>query len=48
MGIQIETGARGLTDPELQKVIQDAVPAQPLESNRKMNYFVKPRGRRLS
>ncbi|MBE9533084.1 MAG: methane monooxygenase [Proteobacteria bacterium] len=48
MGIQIETGQRGLTDPELQKVIQDAVPDEPLETNRKMNYFVKPRGRRLS
>ena len=28
MGIQIEVGQRGLTDPEMQKVIADAVPDQ--------------------
>ena len=48
MAIQIEVGQRGLTDPDLQQVIADAVPDKPMETNRKMNYFVKPRGRRLS
>lgn len=48
MSIQVKQGARGLTDPEMVKVILDAVPDQPLEPNHKMNYFVKPRGRRLS
>ncbi len=48
MSIQIQPGKRGLTDPEIAQVILDAIPDQPLETNRKMNYFVKPRGRRLS
>ncbi|TAN65935.1 MAG: methane monooxygenase [Methylobacter sp.] len=48
MSIQVETGKRGLTDPAMAKVIADAVPAQPLDTQNKMNYFVKPRGRRLT
>jgi methane monooxygenase component A beta chain len=48
MSIQIQQGKRGLTDPETAKVILDAIPDQPLDTQRKMNYFVKPRGRRLS
>ncbi len=48
MSVQIQQGSRGLTDPKLAQVILDAIPDQPLETNRKMNYFVKPRGRRLS
>jgi len=48
MSIQVETGKRGLTDPAMAKIIADAVPAQPLDTQNKMNYFVKPRGRRLT
>jgi methane monooxygenase component A beta chain len=48
MGVQVESGKRGLTDPRMAQVIADAVPDKPLDSNNKMNYFVKPRGRRLS
>ncbi|MDD4913947.1 MAG: methane monooxygenase [Methylococcales bacterium] len=48
MSIQIQQGKRGLTDPDTARVILDAIPAEALDSQRKMNYFVKPRGRRLS
>ncbi len=48
MSVQVQQGKRGLTDPEMVKVILDAIPDQPLDTQRKMNYFVKPRGRRLS
>lgn len=48
MSVQVQQGKRGLTDPEMAKVILDAIPDQPLDTQRKMNYFVKPRGRRLS
>jgi methane monooxygenase component A beta chain len=48
MSIEVQQGKRGLTDPEMAKVILDAIPDQPLDTQRKMNYFVKPRGRRLS
>jgi methane monooxygenase component A beta chain len=48
MSVQIQQGKRGLTDPDLAKAILDAIPDQPLDTQRKMNYFVKPRGRRLS
>jgi len=48
MSIQIESGKRGLTDPAMAQVIANAVPAEPLDKQNKMNYFVKPRGRRLT
>lgn len=48
MSIQVKQGARGLTDPEMAKVIMDATPDEPMESRRQMNYFVKPRGKRIS
>lgn len=48
MSIQVQQGKRGLTDPDMVKEILAAIPDQPLDTQRKMNYFVKPRGRRLS
>ena len=48
MSIQAQPGKRGLTDPDMVREILAAIPDQPLDTQRKMNYFVKPRGRRLS
>ncbi|OAI18858.1 MULTISPECIES: aromatic/alkene monooxygenase hydroxylase subunit beta [Methylomonas] len=48
MSVQVQQGKRGLTDPEMVKEILEAIPDQPLDTQRKMNYFVKPRGRRLT
>ena len=39
---------RGLTDPDLARVILDALPAEPLEKQNKMGYFVTPRWKRLT
>jgi len=48
MSIEVQSGKRGLTDPAMAATILAAIPEQPLDTQRKMNYFVKPRGRRLS
>lgn len=48
MSIQAQPGKRGFTDPDMVREILAAIPDQPLDTQRKMNYFVKPRGRRLS
>lgn len=48
MSIQVQQGKRGLTDPDMAREILEAIPDHPLDTQRKMNYFVKPRGRRLS
>ncbi|MDT4332868.1 aromatic/alkene monooxygenase hydroxylase subunit beta [Methylomonas sp. MED-D] len=48
MSVQVQQGKRGLTDPDMVKEILEAIPDQPLDTQRKMNYFVKPRGRRLT
>lgn len=43
-----QTTRRGLTDPERAAKILAAIPAEPLDTQRKMNYFVTPRSKRLS
>jgi methane monooxygenase component A beta chain len=48
MSIEVSGGRRGLTDPKIAAVILAAIPDQPLETQRKMNYFVTPRGKRLN
>lgn len=48
MSIVVSGGKRGLTDPKIAEVILAAIPDQPMETQRKMNYFVTPRGRRLN
>ena len=48
MSIVVNGGRRGLTDPEISKVIMAAIPDQPLETQRKMNYFMTPRGKRIN
>jgi len=48
MSIEMQSGKRGLTDPAMAATILAAIPDQALDAQRKMNYFVKPRGRRLS
>ncbi|GEO42677.1 hypothetical protein SAE02_68250 [Skermanella aerolata] len=44
----IDANKRGLTDPERAAEILKAIPAVPLDSQRRMNYFVPPRWKRLS
>lgn len=44
----LEERRRGLTDPEMASVILKAVPDQPLDTQRKMGYFVTPRWKRLT
>ncbi|MDD5034390.1 MAG: aromatic/alkene monooxygenase hydroxylase subunit beta [Methylococcaceae bacterium] len=46
--MSLEERKRGLTDPELAAAILAAIPDHALDTQRKMDYFVKPRGRRLS
>ncbi len=48
MSIEVNGGRRGLTDPEIAAKIMAAVPDKPLETQRKMNYFMKPRGKRIN
>jgi hypothetical protein len=48
MSIEVSGGKRGLTDPVIAAQILAAIPEQPMETQRKMNYFVTPRGRRLN
>ena len=48
MSIVVSGGRRGLTDPEIAKVILAAIPDKPLETQRKMNYFMTPRGKRIN
>jgi methane monooxygenase component A beta chain len=43
-----QTTRRGLTDPERAAKILADIPAEPLDTQRRMNYFVTPRGKRLS
>lgn len=44
----LEERRRGLTDPEMASVILKALPAEPLDSQKKMGYFVTPRWKRLT
>lgn len=39
---------RGLTDPKLAQSILDATPAEPIETQRKAQYYVEPRWKRLT
>lgn len=39
---------RGMTDPERAAIIAKAIPDQPLDTQRKYHYFIKPRWKRLS
>jgi len=48
MSIEVQQGKRGLTDPDMVRAILAEIPDQPLDTQRKMNYFVKPRWRRLT
>jgi len=44
----LEERKRGLTDPAMAAKIMAEIPDQPLDTQRKMCYFVEPRGRRLT
>jgi len=44
----LEERKRGLTDPVMAAQILAQIPDQPLETQRKMCYFVEPRGKRLT
>ena len=44
----LEERRRGLTDPEMAAVILKALPQEPLDTQRKMGYFVTPRWKRLT
>lgn len=44
----LETRKRGLTDPETAAAILADIPKEALDTQRKMCYFVEPRGRRLT
>lgn len=44
----VEEKKRGLTDPGIAARILAEIPAEPLDTQRRMNYFVKPRWKRLS
>jgi methane monooxygenase component A beta chain len=44
----LEERKRGLTDPEMAAKIMAEIPDQPLDTQRKMMYFLQPRGKRLT
>lgn len=44
----LEERKRGLTDPAMAAQIMAEIPDQPLDTQRKMGYYVQPRGKRLT